>query len=197
LNASGHGQLTGTLWAIVIASVVAFLAVEALVAVYAWRHPGAGRRHGLLAMAWTGTPAVILLALVGWSSQVLGSDVRNVPSDPDLTIQVSGKMFVWQIRYVTPDGKSVESLNQLHLPLGKTAKIELSSDDVTHGFWIPQFRIKEIAVPGATTDLWMRPMESGDFNIVCAELCGNSHYAMRGFVHVESQADFDAWLAQQ
>lgn len=187
-------------------SVVAFVLVEAAVAWQAFRRrpdaPGPlksfSRRR--VEAAWMLTPALILVSLLLWTSNVLGRDVRNVPSDPDLTVRVTAHQYYWQLRYEIPgaDGKTREvevAPNQLHLPEGKVARIELSSADVVHGFWVPQFSIKETAIPGSTHEIWMKPGETGAFNIVCAELCGNSHYAMRGFVHVESPEAFEKWLA--
>ena len=66
-----------------------------------------------------------------------------------------------------------------------------------HNFFIPNMRAKMDMVPGMVTFFWFTPTRTGDFEILCFELCGTGHYAMRGNVIVESQADYDAWLAQQ
>jgi cytochrome c oxidase subunit II len=186
---------------IVAGSVVAFLLVEALVAWSAFHRPvgeprptpGLSRRQEVV---WMLTPALILFGLVGWTGTVLGRDVHGTPGEPDLTVHVVGHQFYWALTYEM-GGKTVEvANNQLHLPLGKLAKIRLDSADVVHGFWVPQFRVKQTVVPGSTGMVWMQPMEPGEFNIVCAELCGNSHFAMRGFVHVDSPEEFAKWLAE-
>lgn len=190
------------LWTWILAGVAGFLVVEAVVlwAALRWRADGDGvpSRRGL-EIAWLVTPAVILLGLVAWSASVLGGDVRASGTGelPALRVHVTGMMFRWEIRHEIPgaDGAvtTVETLNQLHLPVGETAEIVLTSGDVAHTFWVPQFRVKQDAVPGTTHVIRIRPMETGEFNIVCAELCGNSHYAMRGFVHVETAEKFEAW----
>lgn len=194
------------LWSWILAGVAGFLVVEAGVvwAAVRWRaeKDGASSRRAL-EIAWLATPAVILLGLVAWSASVLGSDVRaaGAGEKPALTVHVTGMMFRWEIRHeiAGADGQitTIETLNQLHLPAGKTAEIVIESGDVAHTFWVPQFRIKQDAVPGARHVVRIRPMETGEFNIVCAELCGNSHYAMRGFVHVESAEKFEAWTRAQ
>jgi cytochrome c oxidase subunit 2 len=103
----------------------------------------------------------------------------------------------------------IVSLNQLHLPLDKPALIHLSSKDVIHSFNLPNMRIKQDAIPGISIPLWFVPTkttamireETGDpeyvMEIACAQLCGNSHYRMRGFLTVETEAEFQAWLDEQ
>ena len=191
-----------TRW-IVVGSVIAFLLVEVVVAWNAFRRRSAepipsplrGFPRRRLEAAWMLTPAVILLSLVLWTSSVLGRDVRNAPGEPDLIVHVVGHQFRWELRYEIAGRQIAVADNQLHLPKGKIARIDLDAADVVHGFWVPQFRVKETLVPGASRTVWMQPMETGEFNIVCAELCGNSHYAMRGFVHVDDEAEFQKWLA--
>ena len=103
----------------------------------------------------------------------------------------------------------ITSLNQLHLPVDKPALIHLSSKDVIHSFNLPNMRIKQDAIPGLSIPLWFVPNkttaqlreEAGDpeyvMEIACAQLCGNSHYRMRGFLTVETQESFQAWLDEQ
>ncbi len=148
-----------------------------------------------LEIAWLGTPALILVVLVGWSQRVLGSDVRAASGEPEIVVDVTGKMFVWEVRHEI-DGRVIETLNRIHVPAGKTAEIRLASADVAHGFWIPQLRVKAEALPGEPRTFKIRANEAGEFNIVCSELCGNSHYAMRGFVHVDTPEAFAAWMAE-
>ena len=198
-------SLDTLLWTLVLVGVAAFVLVEIAVALAAFRRrapaPGA-RPTRMFEAAWMLTPALLLLGLVGWSSQVLGHDVAAAAGEPDLTVHVTGRGFAWEIAYEKPgpDGTAVlvdAGYNQLHLPVGKNARIVLHSADRVHGFWVPQLRVKQDAVPGQEVSVRMRPMETGELNIVCATLCGDQHYAMRGFVHVEPQDAFDTWLAQQ
>ena len=85
--------------------------------------------------------------------------------------------------------------NELHMPVGKPVKMVLRSKDVLHDFYVPEFRAKMDLVPGIVTYFWMTPTRTGTFEILCAELCGVGHHQMRGTVVVETQAAFDAWLA--
>ena len=177
-----------TVWIVIVGSVAAFLAVT--LAILWIAKPKRG-----LEIAWLATPALILVVLVGWSSRVLGSDVRVAAGEPDLVVDVTGMMFRWEVRHEV-DGKVVETLNRIHVPAGKTAEIRLKTGDVAHGFWIPQLGVKESALPGSPVTFRIRATEPGEFNIVCSELCGNSHYAMRGFVHVETEEAFAQFVAE-
>jgi cytochrome c oxidase subunit II len=85
----------------------------------------------------------------------------------------------------------------LHLPQGEPVKLLLRSVDVLHNFTVPQFRAKMDFVPGMVTFLWLTPTRAGSFDLLCEELCGVGHFAMRGSVVVEERAAFDSWLGAQ
>jgi cytochrome c oxidase subunit II len=86
---------------------------------------------------------------------------------------------------------------ELHLPVGKPAKVLLRSIDVLHDFYVPEFRAKMDMVPGLVTYFWFTPTRTGAFEILCAELCGVGHPQMRGGVVVDTESDYQAWLQQQ
>jgi cytochrome c oxidase subunit II len=87
--------------------------------------------------------------------------------------------------------------NELVLQLDKPVKVLLRSKDVLHNFAVPQFRVKMDLVPGMVTYLWFTPTREGRFDIMCEELCGVAHYAMRGKVQVKAEADYQQWLTAQ
>jgi cytochrome c oxidase subunit II len=91
----------------------------------------------------------------------------------------------------------VTAENRLHLPVGRPVIVQLSSKDVVHSFALPQMRIKQDAIPGVIQPVWFTPTETGEWEIVCLQLCGLGHYRMRGFYTIQTQADFEAWLAEQ
>lgn len=198
-------SLDGLLWTLVIVGAVAFVVVEAVVAFVAFR----SRRNSELSprtigfeAIWMLTPAVLLIGLVGWSARVLGGGVGDGSGEPAVVVHVTGKGFAWVVEYEVPDEKGgtrrVDAgFNRIHLPVGKPAKIVLASADRVHGFWVPQLRVKADAVPGIETPVLVTPKEEGELNIVCATLCGDQHYAMRGFIEVEPAEEFTAWLAKQ
>jgi len=87
--------------------------------------------------------------------------------------------------------------DDLHIPLDRPVKVLLRSIDVLHDFYVPEFRAKMDMVPGSVTYYWFTPIRTGTFDILCFELCGVGHYAMRGKVVVEEQGAYDAWLNKQ
>ena len=86
---------------------------------------------------------------------------------------------------------------ELHLPLDKPVKVLLRSKDVLHNFTVPQFRVKMDLVPGMITFLWLTPTKAGEYEILCEELCGLGHFAMRGRVVVDEAGAYQSWLADQ
>ena len=119
-----------------------------------------------------------------------------------LRIEIMPEQFAWNIRYAGPDGQfrtadDVTTINQLHIPDNRPVIVQLSSKDVIHSFFLPNFRVKMDAVPGMVTSLYFQAKARGTFDIACAEHCGFGHYRMRGFLTVESPEAFKAWLAEQ
>ena len=196
-------------WAILWITGVFFFIVQGalLFFVLLYREkPGkkAAYLHGNTAVEviWTIVPAIILLVLT-IASQKAWAEIRFPHRFPkaSLTIDILAEQFAWNVRYSGPDGQfetadDVTTLNQLHLPVGETALIKVRSKDVIHSFFVPEFRIKQDAVPGLPTQVWIKPTRQGQYEIRCAELCGLGHYRMRGFVTTESADQFQKWLAQ-
>ncbi len=90
----------------------------------------------------------------------------------------------------------VTTTNRIFLPVDRPAWITLKSKDVLHSFFVPQFRVKQDAVPGMTIDIWFVPTKTGTYELACTELCGLGHYRMRGMVEVVSGEEFDRWLGE-
>lgn len=89
----------------------------------------------------------------------------------------------------------VPTQGHLHLPVNRPAVIQLSTRDVIHSFFIPVMRVKQDAVPGMRIPVWFTPTQAGSWEIACAQLCGNSHYEMKGFVHIHTQEGYEAYMA--
>jgi cytochrome c oxidase subunit II len=147
--------------------------------------------HGntTLELVWTAIPAMIVVVIGFYAYQTLAEIEKPAP-DP-LVIEVVGRQFVWQFRY--PDHGVIAQ--ELHLPIDKPVRFEITSADVIHSFWVPQFRGKRDATPGRVAEFLITPTELGEFPVRCAELCGPGHANMTTKVIVQTQAEFDAWLA--
>jgi cytochrome c oxidase subunit 2 len=152
---------------------------------------------------WTAIPAVtmVVLGLVSNHYWVLMKDKKSIPANA-IHFGVHAKQFEWQVTYAGADGKlgtgdDFTVRNQLHIPVNQPVAVELSAEDVIHSFFVPEFRVKQDAVPGMHITAWFQATKTGEFEIGCAELCGMGHYKMRARVFVHTPEEFNAWLTQQ
>jgi cytochrome c oxidase subunit 2 len=138
-------------------------------------------------MLWTIIPTIIVMGMfyVGWSSYVA---LRYVPAGA-IEIDVEARMWSWKFTY--PSGVTD---SELYVPLNKPVKLNITSKDVIHSFYVPAFRIKVDAVPGLTTYATFNPTKKGDFDILCAEYCGVRHAYMLSKVHVVDEDEYAAFL---
>jgi cytochrome c oxidase subunit 2 len=177
--------------------------------------------HAGLEWSWTGVTAIILFLFLFGALRLWGQIV-NTPAPADaLLVEVTGQQFAWNVRYPGPDGAlgrtdhrqasqenptgvdkadpaaadDILLLNQLYLPQGRAVTLQIRSMDVLHSLFLPNFRVKQDAVPGMTIRTWFVPRDAGQFEIACAEHCGLGHYRMRGRVYVVPADGFDQALA--
>lgn len=134
-----------------------------------------------------GIPTLLGLAIFGWSAKVF-VDMRTPPKDAQ-ELFVVGKQWMWHIQH--PNG--IREQNEIHLELGKPIKVTMISQDVIHGFYIPEFRVQYHVVPGRYTQLWFTPTKVGEFHLFCTILCGTQHSEMGGKVFVMTPEDFSKW----
>ena len=147
--------------------------------------------NSTLEITWTAIPLILVITLSIIGAQTLGV-VQQIDPSAMVVKVVSGQWF-WHFQY--PDYGI--STNELWLPFGKQVDLQMTSNDVIHSLWVPQFRIKQDIVPGRTIDLRITPILIGDYTVYCNQLCGLRHAYMTAPVKVVSQADFDKWAAQQ
>ena len=126
---------------------------------------------------------------------------NSAPADA-MPVKVHAEQFEWNITYPGGDGQldtddDLRVRNQLHLVVDRPVKLLLSAEDVIHAFFIPEFRIKQDAVPGMKIDVWFQPTRTGEYELACAELCGHGHYSMGARVFVHTQEAYDAWVAER
>jgi cytochrome c oxidase subunit 2 len=181
-----------------------------------------------------GVAIVEAILLVGFSIPIWAARVDHVPPESEaLVVQVTGEQFAWNIHYPGPDrvfGRTdikmidlqsnplgldrsdpaakddVTSVNQLYLPANRPIIVKLRSKDVIHSFNLPEFRVKQDAIPGFTIPVWFVPDVTTDqmrtrtgkadfqYEIACAQLCGLGHYRMRGYVTIQSAEEFQKWM---
>ncbi len=144
-----------------------------------------------LEITWTIVPLFIVMVFAYLGAGNL-AEIRRV--DPNaMVVKVTGQQWSWSFEYPAYGVFS----NELHIPKGQQVLLQMTSRDVIHSFWVPEFRPKQDVVPGRITELRITPTLIGNYKVRCAELCGTSHAYMEGPVIVSSQADFDTWMAQQ
>lgn len=155
----------------------------------------ADKRLGRLFAVWVVIIVVGLLLLAGGSFLVERS-LAAAQADETLRVRVTAHQYWWRVAYRDPAGGGwVETANELHLPVGRTARIELGSADVIHSFWVPNISGKMDVIPGRANAIDLTPRRLGWFRGQCAEFCGPQHAHMAFDVKVETPAAFAAWLA--
>ena len=144
-----------------------------------------------LEVIWVTIPFIIVtgLAVYGWI--VLDDIEAKQPNE--LVVEVTGEQFAWSFDY--PD-EEVES-NELVLPVDRPVHFQIHARDVLHSFWVPEFRMKQDAVPGITTNTRVTPTREGSYPVVCAELCGIGHSTMRQQVRVVPADEWEAWVEER
>ena len=141
------------------------------------------------------------VVIEGMSFRDLKEAFWNFPKGENVVkIEVMPQQFAWNFRYAGDDGEFgteddlIPSQNQMHIPVNLPVVVQVAPYDVIHSFYLPNFRVKIDATPGMINTMWFQATETGNFEIACAELCGNSHYRMKGYLTVESEEDYNNWL---
>jgi cytochrome c oxidase subunit 2 len=209
-EAASVDSLFNTLLAI---ATVVFLVVEGVL-VYSIirfrRRPGDDSDgppiHGnaSLEIIWTAIPAVAVFVLAIYSYVVFVSE--ETPQQNEIVIGVVGQQFQWTFHYPYepyPDLTQAQNdqvkanmvSHELHVPVGRPVRVDITAVDVMHGFYVPVFRIKQDAIPGHITTARFTPTLKGQYEVVCSELCGPGHSEMQSALIVEDQQAYDAFVA--
>jgi cytochrome c oxidase subunit 2 len=189
-----------------ITGITAVLVFGTMIAFLVMYRDRPGRRatytHGntTLEIVWTIVPALILVILTFLSVPAWSKIKMQIPAG-DLSVMVTAKQFNWQVTYPGPDGKFGTAddktfLDEMHVPVAKKIHVTLKSQDVIHSFFVPQFRIKQDAVPGREIAAWFDALKPGKYEWPCAELCGFGHSGMRGWVYVHTPEEYTKWEAE-
>lgn len=161
------------------------------------------------------------ILLLGFALPLWGKRVNDFPQGEDaLRVRVIGEQFAWNFHYPGPDGEfgrsdrqylsasnplgldpndpaakdDLVSKNELYLLNHRPVILEISSKDVIHSLALKHMRQDQDAIPGMRIPMWFRPIRTGQFEIVCAQLCGAGHYAMKSLMYVVEQSEYDAWI---
>lgn len=155
--------------------------------------------HIPLEITYTAVPVVIVAGLFGvsWAAT---ERINDLQPDPATTVEVVGFQWSWQFVYpdegITITGEPGEP-PELVLPVGERARLELTSVDVAHSFWTPDFLSKRDLIPGVDNEIEVTPTETGEYVGRCAEFCGLDHWRMYYDVRVVEPDEYDAWLDEQ
>lgn len=177
-------------------SFVIILVVFGLIGVFAWRYragsPAVRTRLPLLfsrevEIGWTLATLFAFLGIFGWASAE--RQVHFAPPESALNIRVVAKQWMWKFEH--PSG--AREIDELHLPMGVPIRLNMTSQDVIHSFYVPAFREKQDVLPDRIVTLWFTPTELGTFPIRCAEYCGTNHSMMGGEVVVVTPTDYARW----
>jgi cytochrome c oxidase subunit 2 len=162
---------------------------------------------------------LIFYAIPAWAQRVKAFP----PENEAVVVRVVAEQFAWNMHYPGPDGRfgrtainlisadnplgldradaaakdDIATINQLNLPIDRPVLVHLSSKDVIHSLGLIEMRVKQDAVPGMQIPVWFIPNRLGEYEISCSQLCGLGHFRMRGFVTVQSAADYEKWFAEQ
>jgi cytochrome c oxidase subunit 2 len=182
---------------------VFFVIVEVLLVFFLIRYRRTKRNqvgapiHGnnKLETIWTIIPAAILVFMGAYSVRYVYA--LQTPPAPDYTIHVVGHEWYWEFKY--PNGADVQT-GELRVPAGKTVLFDITSKDVIHGFYIPDFRVQQDALPGRQTQFSVQLLATDvgkTFDVPCDQFCGQGHPRMIGHGQVLSDAKFNQWMQTQ
>src|SRR3954447_21900100 len=144
-----------------------------------------------LEIIWVTIPFLIVTALAVYAAVVLAQIEKKQPNE--LQVRAIGQQFTWHFEYTQANGKKFRS-DVLYLPINRPVFVKINTEDVLHSFWVPAFRLKEDAVPGQTDHVRFTPNRIGNYEVVCAELCGAGHATMRVKAAVLTPHAYQKWV---
>jgi cytochrome c oxidase subunit 2 len=191
------GEVDHIFFALLALSVLLLLGLFGIMGLFLFRYregspvprPHQHTNSTPIEITWMIIPMLIFLVFFAWAARLY---VRMYTQPPDgLGIYVVGKQWMWKIEH--ENGQ--REIDQLHIPVGQNILVTLTSQDVVHSFFIPDFRIKHDAVPGSYSKFWFQATEPGTYHIFCAQYCGMNHSKMIGEVVAMAPRDYATWLA--
>src|SRR5438128_1444859 len=144
-----------------------------------------------LEIAWTVIPLLLALSMFAWGSSVYYEIIT--PPEDAMQVYVVARQWMWHLQHMGGQ----REINTLHIPVGKPVKLTMTSQDVIHSFYVPEFRVKQDVLPKRYTTLWFEATRPGRFHLFCAEYCGTNHSAMVGKVIALEPTRFQEWLNER
>ncbi|MYZ49561.1 cytochrome c oxidase subunit II [Rhizobiales bacterium L72] len=201
--------ITALTWGLLVQSIVVVVLVSlaVILGIYLRRsrfeHPEGEReplvrRSGGITFIGVGI-ALTLVALLGstvWTVATLAA-INDPPSDPPLTIAVRGQQWWWKVTYKGSPDQQFETANEIHIPVGEPVRLELTTGDVIHSFWVPSLGARMDLIPGQTNVTWMEANRPGIYRGQCAEYCGKQHAHMALRVVADPPDQFQKWRQNQ
>lgn len=183
-------------------AVIVFVLVEGalLVAVFRFRDREGKRRpeavHGntILEISWTLAPAIVLVLIAVPTFRAIWEVDRPTRDPGALVVEAIGHQWWWEFRY--PE-YGIVTANEMHVPVGRTVDVRLTSADVIHSFWFPRAGGKRDVLPGHENQIWFTMDSTGVFPGQCAEFCGLSHALMKMELVASTPEAFSEWVADQ
>jgi cytochrome c oxidase subunit 2 len=199
LDPAGFGarRVAGLWWYLFAVATVVCVIITALV-LLALRRRRPGVRVGsggtrTVVVAGVALPAVVLTVTYGIGLNDLTA-LENPGGPTATTVEVVGHTWWWEVRYPQ---QGFVTANEIHIPVGQTVQVRLTTADVNHSFWVPQLMPKTDLIAGRINTTWLRADRAGTFKGLCAEYCGLQHAHMDFLVVAQPQADYQAWLGSQ
>ncbi len=171
-----------------------------------------------------GIAVIEAVLLIGFAIPAWAHRVGEFPTESEaVVVKVVGEQFAWNVQYPGPDGRfgrrdiqlvspsnplgldrddpdardDIATINQLNLPVDRPVIAHLSSKDVIHSFTLLEMRVKQDLIPGLEIPVWFVPTLVGEYEIGCSQLCGLGHYRMRGFMTIQTDAEYQAWYDEE
>ncbi|HBV65570.1 MAG TPA: cytochrome c oxidase subunit II [Rhodopirellula sp.] len=149
-------------------------------------------------MAWIVAPVIVVLWIAAISAKLIltfnAVPQAHPPGEQVADLIVTGHQWWWEIEYA---GTDIISANELHIPTGKRLRVQLSSADVIHSFWVARLARKMDAIPGRENFIWLQADEPGVYQGRCAEFCGTQHAWMNFLVHAHDPDEYEEWLSNE
>jgi cytochrome c oxidase subunit II len=197
-------------WGVMLISIAVVVIISLLLIGAIWRRPGlapvtpgermhVGPDSGGLNWLWIGVglSSIVLLFSVVWTVAVL-AEIARPANKPSVTIEVTGKQWWWQVRYLSDDPSGIfATANEIHIPTGQPILFKLIGGDVIHSFWVPALAGKTDTIPGQTNETWLEARTAGTYRGQCTEYCGIEHAHMSLVVIAQSPSAFAVWKAHQ